>query len=206
VIALYWMDARNLDPARFSAQLGKKAFERIADCGNIRIQKERLGSALLIKEVFSRFGWEEEKIFRDERGKPQIADGCFNLSHSGGMCVLVISDHAVGCDVEQIRSVPTRILTHCFTAYEREAVFASRDREAMFFKIWTAKESYLKMTGEGIGGLSRVEVDTSTSRIYDTGVLQPCRLTNIERERFCVTVCGAESCTRSEILLSHAFS
>jgi 4'-phosphopantetheinyl transferase len=53
---------------------------------------------------------------------------------------------AVGCDVqEKSRNVDS--VLRCLTPSEREMV---RKDSENFYRIWTLKESYIKMTGEGL--------------------------------------------------------
>ena len=41
---------------------------------------------------------------------------------------------------------------------ELEFVNKSEDKTSAFLEIWTAKEAYLKITGEGLAGLNKAKV------------------------------------------------
>ena len=57
------------------------------------------------------------------------------------------NDGVIGLDVEQVRScTPQGIQSRFFHPDERAYVEQNGD----FFRVWTAKESYVKYTGEGI--------------------------------------------------------
>ena len=82
-------------------------------------------------------------------GKPYLAnaDFHFNLSHSGEMAVCAVSSNPVGIDVEETREDLdyADISNHHFLPSERRKL--DRDR---FYRIWTAKEAFLKGLGEGL--------------------------------------------------------
>ncbi len=103
----------------------------------------------------------------------------FNISHCRGGVAVVLSDKEVGIDVEGMRRVNRRMVKKCCSREEMEYVFGRRadsrkeilsrhsviskkqDREEekdalqeeeirRFLHLWTLKESYVKMTGEGL--------------------------------------------------------
>lgn len=104
----------------------------------------------------------EEMEFRcNEFGKPFLAHEPlqFNVSHSDGKFLVAISHHAVGIDLERMRS-DLEILQIAETHFE-PGEFATlcalpeQDRVQEFFALWTAKEALCKAMGRGItGGLT----------------------------------------------------
>lgn len=62
----------------------------------------------------------------------------------------VSSDCEVGCDIEKIVDAPLEIADCFFNSPEAEYIAASQDKNRAFFKLWTLKESYMKMTGRGM--------------------------------------------------------
>ncbi len=99
------------------------------------------------------------------KGKPFLAGFpvLFNLSHSGDWALLgFCRDRPLGLDVEAHRSMPVLSLARRFFQASEVATLealSSVDQERLFFEYWTAKEAYLKATGEGLGALSRLAVD-----------------------------------------------
>ncbi|WP_304027104.1 4'-phosphopantetheinyl transferase family protein [Methyloversatilis discipulorum] len=92
---------------------------------------------------------------RQAGGKP-VVDGNvlhFNISHCDSHVALALCGSApVGVDVE---SVPMRVsmpqvMHSALTATERARVMAESDHERSFLIHWTAKEAYVKATGEGL--------------------------------------------------------
>ncbi len=105
-----------------------------------------------------------------DRGKPFLADNCnplnlqFNLSHSENIAIFAITcDRRIGVDIESLRS-PDNILKlaqrfFCPSEYTLLNQAIPEEQNKLFFQLWTAKEAYLKATGEGIsGGLNQVEI------------------------------------------------
>jgi 4'-phosphopantetheinyl transferase len=114
-----------------------------------------------------------------DRGKPYLTNDCnplnlqFNLSHSENMAILGISrDRRIGVDLEKMRPMENaeQLAERFFCASEyallTQAIPAERDK--LFFQLWTAKEAYLKATGEGIsGGLNQVEIALNPLRFIN---------------------------------------
>lgn len=94
---------------------------------------------------------------RGKYGKPCLVepDGLFfNLSHSGDYTAVAVSDGEVGCDIQQIKPADLRVARRFYSEEEREAVeSAGEGAEELFYRIWTAKESYLKALGVGLNRL-----------------------------------------------------
>jgi 4'-phosphopantetheinyl transferase len=95
----------------------------------------------------------------------------FNLSHSAqhGLLALHGGGLPLGVDLEVARPFEraARIAARHFNAAEAAAVAAAAEgaeREAVFFRTWTRKEAYLKLTGLGLpGGLACVETGTEAA-------------------------------------------
>lgn len=126
------------------------------------------GTAL--SEALSACGYDIHglEIEYGEYGKPffpKINDRFkFNLSHSGeaAVCVYSYSDDGnasfiasdIGCDIEIISDdINLNIAKRFFSAEECEQIFSFQNHEERaqsFYKIWTAKEAFLKSFGSGI--------------------------------------------------------
>lgn len=73
----------------------------------------------------------------------------FNLSHAGNYVVCVVSDKDVGIDIEGRRKNALKVARRFFTQTECDWI---GDDAARFVRVWTLKEAYAKLTGEGIAG------------------------------------------------------
>lgn len=86
-------------------------------------------------------------------GRPVIAgrpDIHITLSHCPAAVMAAISDHPIGCDIEEIRR-PYRlhgapIADHFFTPAECRHILTSPDPPLAFTSLWTLKESLFKLT------------------------------------------------------------
>jgi len=87
------------------------------------------------------------------RGHPQLS---FNLSHTKGMVACAIAtDVEIGIDVEVIspRHAGLDIAKRYFSTEETALLRATETHQQqveLFFRLWTAKESLIKATGEGL--------------------------------------------------------
>ena len=90
-------------------------------------------------------------IYRSERGKPFFADSSLQLSisHSGHWWVLGLSALPLGIDVQEKRPARFEALARRFF-HPEEVAFLQQNDFQEFYRIWTAKESYVKLTGSGI--------------------------------------------------------
>lgn len=113
-------------------------------------RKRSLAAGIIIKHILNENGLSENSLSCSENGKP-LADGLFfNVSHSGNYVVGVVSDCEVGCDIEKISRAPMKVAQHYFSPAESEYMNSEPDKDRAFFTIWTLKESYMKMTGQGL--------------------------------------------------------
>ncbi len=105
-----------------------------------------LAAGLLLRHAF---GERQNALLKTETGKLNLADGpCFNLSHSGDFVILGVSEHIVGVDIERIAPYDRRVAARCYTQDEL-LWLESQENDSAFYKLWTAKESIMKATGQG---------------------------------------------------------
>ena len=87
------------------------------------------------------------RIRRYDNGKPYIDGGpCFSVSHSGNWAVLAVCRENVGFDI-QFAGADRDSALIARRAFQPEEIAAAGGGVSMFYRIWTAKEAYLKMTG-----------------------------------------------------------
>lgn len=93
-----------------------------------------------------------------ESGQPTIQNGHISISHTEGYAACAIAREPVGIDVERghtfSKAAAKRILSP-----QEELMSDSTNANELLSRIWTVKESFLKMTGEGIpGGMRTLEL------------------------------------------------
>ena len=113
-----------------------------------------LGAGALLDYALILEGVSDREIIYVQNQKPCLKNSNirFNLSHSGNMVFCAVSDKDVGCDVEQITDIDMQSAARFFFHEEYEAISACPDstsRNDLFFRYWTLKESFMKVTGLG---------------------------------------------------------
>jgi len=163
----------SLEEDAFSFQMEKISEDRREKILRLKNEETRLRSltagVLLQYALCEKTGisCEEAKPFPisyGEKGKPYLAgypEVHFNLSHSGDYVCCAVSDGPVGVDIQKKVSRRKKLAERFFTPAERRMLSECGERESqeLFFRMWSIKESYLKLTGEGLsGGLSGFEI------------------------------------------------
>ena len=88
-----------------------------------------------------------------EHGKPMLVghpDIHFSLSHCREAAACVVAPVPVGIDVESLISYDAELVEKVMNVEEQQQIARSSDPALDFIRLWTMKESLLKMTGEGI--------------------------------------------------------
>ena len=174
-------------------------------------RKQSMGVGLLLQKVLALYHMKDSQVFIDKHGKPVIHGLEFSLSHSGNMVVCVVSEEPVGCDAEEIRKAPKGVAERCFTDGEQAwlSQFSVDEYDREFFRLWTMKESYVKMTGEGLRvpfETYEVVVDQCATdcnagcmQVLRDGKVQACYLSTMELEGHMISIC-AEELTQVEVI------
>ncbi len=141
---------------RYLPLVSKERQEKIARLHSDGVKTVSLLAGLLIrKELSEQLGIPAEELAfgYGAHGKPYLlnSDGYhFSVSHSGSCIAFAGGDAPVGIDVERIREGRLKIAKRFFTGNEYSFIEKSADPDTEFFKIWTAKEAYVKMLGVGL--------------------------------------------------------
>ena len=106
---------------------------------------------------------------RGEHGKPFLlerhaSDLQFNLTHSHDLAIAAVTaGNEIGVDLEKVRARPAaeRLAKRFYASGERAALEAAPtdQKERLFLRLWTRKESHLKATGTGLSVTLR-DIDT----------------------------------------------
>jgi len=128
-------------------------------------KQSRAAGMLLAYALNACFGIDESGLEYGvtAQGKPYLvhyADIHFNISHTSGWCAVALSDKPVGIDIERIKNFfdghsRVAVAKRYFTAQEIVAYGlnlsgAGKLGTRCFYRLWTAKESAVKCSGEGI--------------------------------------------------------
>lgn len=156
-----------------------------------------LGAGILLAYILPLYGENPEKITYGPEGKPQAENVHFNLSHSGDLVICAIGEKAVGCDIEKIGEEPEGVTISFFHRNEAEYLqrFQGPERNEMFYRFWTWKESYVKMTGEGMKlSLQDFEIlpEGERIRVRRGDEILPCHMMEYNISGYKVSVCAEE--------------
>lgn len=107
---------------------------------------------LSVRQLLLQLGYTDADLYYDASGKPHLTDGKYiSISHSHQLAVVIVSNKAVGVDVELLRDKVAKIgPKFCQT----ELDFLDEDLSAEIARltvIWGAKEAVFKVVNqEGI--------------------------------------------------------
>lgn len=111
------------------------------------------GKEIPNREIAYRYG---------EQGKPYFANlpFYFSLSHSGSYVLCGLSMEEIGADIQQHCGRDVGKLARRFYSRREAAVLeqAGAEQEKQFYRLWTRKEAYGKLTGKGIGAALGVDL------------------------------------------------
>ena len=112
-----------------------------------------LSYCLLQYGLYKSYGIRNFSLSYGGNGKPYLSNYPhihFNISHCECGCVCTIADGPVGIDIQNVRPFLWSVANHCCSEEEKQWLKDCANPAAEFTKIWTMKESYLKMKGTGI--------------------------------------------------------
>ena len=178
--------------SRYASLLPEYRREKIM---RYRFEKDKLRS--LIAGLLIRRAIGEMPLVFGEHEKPYVQGNSlyFSVSHSGRVAAIAVDDTELGLDVEELPA-PDRlkIADRFYHPREREYVHGAEDEARAFCRIWTRKEAYLKMTGEGIS-TDLTAFDTTSSPLGE-------RMVTFDLDGYCLSVCCEDMIEDQEIDIS----
>lgn len=146
-------------------EIFREHYDQMSDTRRLKVDRQRtdagkrlsLGAGILLDEGLKEYGLREREIeiATKENGKPVLKDYpeiYFNLSHSKEMALAAFAHSEVGCDIEYGGALKLQIARRFFCPEEYEYLISQpqeRQRE-VFYRLWTLKESFMKVTGLGM--------------------------------------------------------
>lgn len=159
------------------------------DCGHRHETKMHMVSEIDEEVIRNAERMKKLKIEYGQHEKPYLPDYpgiFFNLSHSGDYVTVAVSCHPVGIDVQEKRTISDALKGKFFAEKERTA-------KTPGYYIFSGKESYVKLTGEGMSrSFQDFSVDFAKKQVFcvNTGeVLAYLRYKEIEDGAYIVCVC-----------------
>ncbi|HDR7912403.1 TPA: 4'-phosphopantetheinyl transferase superfamily protein [Bacillus wiedmannii] len=120
-------------------------------------RKRRITSAYFLKDLLSKkLGVPPAniEIMKNEYGKKRCSNDVnlhFNISHSGDWVAVGFSRFEIGIDIEEMLEFDFKEVIPFFVEEEQVYLNGLNKQKKMFqfYRMWTAKESYMKYTGLG---------------------------------------------------------
>ncbi len=137
----------------------------------------------------------------NENGKPYLKEYPnihFNISHSPSGVVCAVNNNPIGVDIESIRNFDLSVAKYISNAQELEHILNSTNSPLEFIKLWTKKESYLKLIGTGLDdNLKNILSSADNNVIF--------HITIAEDKSYVVTICEylAEITHSTNLELTH---
>lgn len=162
-------------------EIDEERRERVMRARFNDVKADVLAGGLIIKAALNdACGITDFQTRKNEFGKLYLSshpDVFFNISHSGTKIVCAVSDVECGVDIEQVGADHKimELSARFLSTLESNAVMMSEDPDRAFCRLWTLRESYVKMRGRGFDiGLSTLRCDFHRGKasIYEGGVLQ----------------------------------
>ncbi len=139
----------------------------------------------VIKIAAKKYNIEKSEIIlsKGPHGKPyfeNLPDFHFNISHSGNIQLIAISNRPIGVDVQRLKSVNLNVAKRfCEDEY---GYITECDSDYRLIEIWTKKEAYLKYLGDGLHkGLNSFSVFKTDTPIK-----------TFKKDDYIISVCGTE--------------
>lgn len=186
------------DRQLFDAVYARMPLYRQRKIDRFRFDKDKylsLGAGALLLKALENADILYSRVFVSENGRPDVGeDFFFNLSHSGELAVCAVSDRRVGIDTEIVRGFSDALARRVFS--EKEIAFCRSfdDTDRVYTRMWTAKESIMKKTGEGLSlGAENISLDTEGDRPVSASLIgtgDRFFLHNMSYEEYELTVCS----------------
>ncbi len=165
---VYWLEQTEADVPAGDQWLGARELLRL---GKMRFAKRRadwrLGRWTAKQALALRFGLPTDihslaqiEIQAAPSGAPEVsflnhaADASISISHRDGsaICAVALAKICLGCDLELVEPRSDAFVTDYFKTDERKLIqqTSPADRPLMTTLLWSAKESALKATHEGL--------------------------------------------------------
>ncbi len=160
-----------------------------------------LGAGMLLDKAMKDCGFDDYEIELMENEKPHIkgrGDVFFNISHSGEMVVLGISDKEIGVDVEKVKHFKESLINYVFMPQDqdlaKELMISESDMDKVYTRLWTVKESIMKYSGMGISlSPKNILLRLENGKIKASSAACDCEALNLlpyEIDDYQITICS----------------
>ncbi len=182
---------------KLSSLITPARLEKAARIMDITAKRTCIAVELLLCLHMQRSGFKKSdfplNIVLDNNGKPRfdpLSDNMphFSFSHSHNMALCGVTDREIGVDIEKLRDLDDK--KRLF-----EKIHAVGDNTPSLIHAWSAKEAYLKLTGEGLTGEFKLsDIQACENTVINTLRKDTAHLFQFEDNGFVISVCTWEKC------------
>ncbi|MBO5885028.1 MAG: 4'-phosphopantetheinyl transferase superfamily protein [Clostridia bacterium] len=83
-------------------------------------------------------------------GKPYIKNKHFSISHSDSFLVVATAKKELGVDVQKLIEYNDKLAKYVCNDKEYKKISTAKNKSLEFTKLWTKKESYIKLLGKTV--------------------------------------------------------
>lgn len=164
--------------------------ERVCRIQRFIFNKDKLNSLfaeLLLRRMlvkYHKMNISQIEICYEPSGKPFLKNNeiLISISHSENCVAIAISDEPTGIDTEKISEYYEEIVSDFFCKEEYKYINSSKNKCEEFYKIWTKKEAFTKINGEGLS------IPLNSFNVLDNDFSQKCF--TIKKDDFFISVCS----------------
>lgn len=137
------------------------------------------------------FGITSFKIELGKYGKPFLADYPnvhFSISHCDIGNAVVVANFPIGVDIQEVRPFSWNVAKRVCSGQELAELEKCANQDKLFTRMWTAKESYAKMIGQGVLyafssiNTNNLSLDTTILEMNDYFVAVSGQMINVSEE------------------------
>lgn len=184
---LFWRSLKVVPPQRAQKALSFKYM--------IDRKLSVIAYLLLIYGIQKEYGILEELVFEfGENEKPYLKNHpniFFNISHCKSGVVCAISNEEIGIDIEQVTNFDEEVAKYICNETEYNHLIQSPKQSLDFCKLWTAKESAVKLTGKGICTDLKSLLNNINVKIETIGSRDKRYVISVCRKAHRIGVCGS---------------
>ncbi len=181
---LYYCNDYTLEPEKYLSLLPRERAEKFYRLRRETDRKNCVGAYLLLLKGLQEKGIDDFEIVISQNGKPYIKNNpvYFSISHCKNGYVCAISETEIGADIQDIILPGKAMIKKVCSDTEKWAEAGS----AEFTRLWTFKESVIKMKGETIGSYKDYVFSDEPDDFYAYGS----HFASFVEDESVVTVCG----------------
>ena len=148
---------------------------------NKKRRKLAIISEVILMELLNKNNLKYNRLIYkyNSNGKEYIDGIYYSKSYSFDCVIVGTSKNEIGLDIEKIRKVNKKTIYQFANEKEIEFINNSNNYYESFFKIFTLKESYIKMKGLNLSYIKNI----------DTYNLKDCDIIQFEKNGYYISIC-----------------